>query len=47
MCQSDLTLDVNNYPPKIAVEFGRKVLFSSERISNAQLEAIMKEIKGK
>lgn len=37
---------VNNYPPKIAVEFGRKVLYSSERPSNAELENLMKANKG-
>jgi chemotaxis protein MotA len=42
-----LLATVNNYPPKIAVEFGRKILFSTERPSNAQLEAMVKELKGK
>lgn len=42
-----LLATVNNFPPKIAVEFGRKVLFSNERPSNAELEAIMKELKAK
>lgn len=42
-----LLATVNNFPPKIAVEFGRKVLFSTERPSNAQLEELMKNIKAK
>jgi chemotaxis protein MotA len=37
----------NGYAPTIAVEFGRKVLFSTERPGFAELEAHIKETKSK
>jgi len=36
---------MNGYPPQVAVEFGRKVLYSSDRPSFAELEAFLKENK--
>lgn len=40
-----LLATVKNYPPKIAVEFGRKILYSSERPSTARVEELMKDVK--
>jgi chemotaxis protein MotA len=36
---------INNYAPGIAIEFGRKVLYSTEKPSNAAVEELMKELK--
>lgn len=38
---------INGYAPATAIEFGRKILFSSERPSNSELEALVKELKSK
>jgi chemotaxis protein MotA len=40
-----LLASLNGYAPSIAVEFGRKVLFSSERPSFAELEEHVKQVK--
>ncbi|MYZ52897.1 flagellar motor stator protein MotA [Malikia spinosa] len=42
-----LLASLNGYPPTIAVEFGRKVLFSTERPSFAELEEQIKQAKSK
>lgn len=42
-----LLASLNGYPPTIAVEFGRKVLFSTERPSFAELEEHIKQAKSK
>ena len=42
-----LLATMNAYPPQVAVEFSRKVLYSSERPSFAELEAHLREAKGK
>lgn len=42
-----LLASLNGYAPAIAVEFGRKVLFSTERPGFAELEAHVKQAKGK
>jgi chemotaxis protein MotA len=36
---------MNGYPPQLAVEFGRKVLFSSVRPSFAELEEHVRQAK--
>jgi len=36
---------MNGYPPQVAVEFGRKVLYSSDRPSFTELETFLKENK--
>ncbi len=36
---------VNNYSPGMAVEFGRKILFGSDRINGKELEEMLKGIK--
>jgi chemotaxis protein MotA len=41
-----LLASLNGYAPALAVEFGRKVLYSSERPTFAELEAHVKQ-KGK
>jgi len=38
---------MNGYAPQVAVEFGRKVLFSTERPSFVELEQHVKQTKGK
>jgi chemotaxis protein MotA len=40
-----LLASLNGYAPQVAVEFGRKVLFSTERPTFAELEAEMKARK--
>jgi chemotaxis protein MotA len=40
-----LLASLNGYAPAIAVEFGRKVLFSAERPSFAELEIHVKQVK--
>jgi len=40
-----LLASLNGYAPAIAVEFGRKVLFSTERPSFAELEVHVKQAK--
>jgi chemotaxis protein MotA len=42
-----LLASLNGYSPQVAVEFGRKVLFSSERPSFRELEDDIKARKGK
>jgi len=42
-----LLASLNGYPPTIAVEFGRKVLFSTERPSFAELEEQIKQAKSR
>jgi chemotaxis protein MotA len=42
-----LLASLNGYPPSIAVEFGRKVLYSTERPSFIDLEAEIKASKSK
>ncbi len=42
-----LLASLNGYPPTIAVEFGRKVLFSTERPSFAEMEEHIKQAKSK
>jgi len=38
---------LNGYAPAIAVEFGRKVLYSTERPGFAELETHVKQARGK
>jgi chemotaxis protein MotA len=42
-----LLASLNGFPPAVAVEFGRKVLFSTERPSFAELEEEIKKSKAK
>lgn len=42
-----LLASMNGYAPQVAVEFGRKVLYSTERPSFAELEEDLKSRKGK
>jgi chemotaxis protein MotA len=42
-----LLASINGYAPAIAVEFGRKVLFSTERPSFSELEAHVKGAKSR
>lgn len=42
-----LLASLNGYAPAIAVEFGRKVLYSTERPKFAELESHVKQAKGK
>ena len=42
-----LLASMNGYAPQVAVEFGRKVLFSTERPSFRELEDDLKARKGK
>lgn len=42
-----LLASLNGYAPAIAVEFGRKVLYSTERPGFAELETYVKQAKGK
>jgi chemotaxis protein MotA len=42
-----LLASLNGFPPAVAVEFGRKVLFSTERPSFAELEEEIKKSKSK
>ena len=42
-----LLASLNGYAPALAVEFGRKVLFSTERPSFSELENHVKQTKGK
>ena len=42
-----LLASLNGYAPAIAVEFGRKILYSTERPSFSELEAHVKQAKGK
>jgi len=42
-----LLASLNGYAPAIAVEFGRKVLYSTERPSFSELEEHVKQAKGK
>ncbi|MES1923808.1 flagellar motor stator protein MotA [Salinisphaera sp. T31B1] len=40
-----LLAHLNNYPPPIAIEFGRKALFAAERPSFNELESHVREVK--
>jgi len=42
-----LLASMSGYAPQVAVEFGRKVLFSSDRPGFAELEEELKSRKGK
>jgi chemotaxis protein MotA len=42
-----LLASLNGYAPALAVEFGRKVLFSTERPSFSELEEHIKKAKAK
>lgn len=42
-----LLASMNGYAPQVAVEFGRKVLYSTERPTFAELEGEVKQRKGK
>jgi chemotaxis protein MotA len=42
-----LIASLNNFPPAAAVEFGRKVLFTHQRPSFAELDEGTKAVKGK
>ncbi len=42
-----LLASLNGYAPQVAVEFGRKVLYSTERPTFSELEAEVKQRKGK
>lgn len=42
-----LLASLNGYAPTIAVEFGRKVLFSTERPTFVELDQLMRKMKGK
>jgi chemotaxis protein MotA len=42
-----LLASLNGYAPQVAVEFGRKVIYSTERPSFAELETYVKQAKGK
>lgn len=45
--KTTLLASLNGYSPALAVEFGRKVLYSTERPSFAELEGHVKSTKGK
>jgi chemotaxis protein MotA len=42
-----LLATMNAYPPQVAVEFARKVLFTNERPSFTELESHLRDAKGK
>ena len=42
-----LLTSLNGYAPQVAVEFGRKVLYSTERPTFTELESEVKQRKGK
>jgi len=42
-----LMASLNGYAPQLAVEFGRKVLFSTERPGFAELEQHVRQAKSK
>ncbi|MHB8368034.1 MAG: flagellar motor stator protein MotA, partial [Acidithiobacillus sp.] len=42
-----LLATMNAYPPQVAVEFGRKVLYSTERPSFQELDSHLRGLKGK
>ena len=42
-----LLASLNGYAPQVAVEFGRKVLYSTERPTFSELESEVKQRKGK
>lgn len=45
--KATLLASLNGYAPPVAVEFGRKVLFSSERPTFMELETSVKQLKAK
>ena len=42
-----LLASMSGYAPQVAIEFGRKVLFSTDRPTFAELEEELKSRKGK
>ena len=42
-----LMASMNGYPPQLAVEFGRKVLLSTERPSFSELEGHVRDVKSR
>jgi chemotaxis protein MotA len=42
-----LLASLNGYAPSLAVEFGRKVLYSTERPGFSELEEHVRQAKGK
>jgi len=45
--KTTLLASLNGYSPALAVEFGRKVLYSTERPTFSELEEHVKNAKGK
>lgn len=45
--KTTLLASMNGYPPQLAVEFGRKVLFSTERPSFTELDSHVREVKAR
>ncbi len=45
--KTTLLANLNGYPPQLAVEFGRKVLYSTERPSFIELDEHVRAVKGK
>jgi chemotaxis protein MotA len=44
--KTTLLASMNGYPPQLAVEFGRKVLYSNVRPSFLELENHMRQVRG-
>ncbi|GAA5234053.1 flagellar motor stator protein MotA [Verticiella sediminum] len=45
--KTTLLANLNGYPPQLAVEFGRKVLYSTERPSFMELDEHVRTVKGR
>lgn len=45
--KTTLLANLNGYPPQLAVEFGRKVLYSTERPSFIELDEHVRAVKGR
>ncbi|MBU4610526.1 flagellar motor stator protein MotA [Achromobacter sp. GG226] len=45
--KTTLLANLNGYPPQLAVEFGRKVLYSTERPSFMELDEHVRAVKGR
>lgn len=45
--KTTLLANLNGYPPQLAVEFGRKVLYSTERPSFVELDEHVRTVKGR
>lgn len=45
--KTTLLANLNGYPPQLAVEFGRKVLYSTERPSFLELDEHVRTVKGR